>query len=210
MIERPVKAHANLQRKTSTLFFRDGSFAEYYMIGAVCWPMTYEDAPGIIDNQGFLVMAGKAVGDGGDGVVTLFEQHPFVVVDNVLKGDGTIEFPGIASTLNRIWAQYYADRYYFHQDYEHSRTYRLEVLRSEMTKPKPKFIEIPWASDDEARHTIWRYVKLKRIRIDKDSEMARQLSVVKAGAKDTTPAVHALQCLLMGLERFPWRKPKEA
>ena len=202
MIQKPTKAHFDLEKRISTLYFKDNEQADYMMRGGICCP-THVEIDGKADHYGFAVMAGYNT---ETGLVKIFEQQKFVVIDNVLRSDKSIEFSGLAPWFNHNWTKYFASDYFWNQDFELAKRYRLEVLRSEMIKPKPQFIEIDWSDVEEARHIIWKYVKLAKMRIEQDSFLFQELQHIKKGEKQTLPAELALMCCLSGIERFPWRK----
>lgn len=202
MIEKPQKAHYDLDRRISTLYFKDQQQADYMMRGGICWPKHVE-IDGKSDIYGFALMAGYNT---ETGVITVFEQSKFVVIDNILRPDKTIEYHGLAPWFNKNWTRYFASEYFWSQDFELSKQYRLETIRSEMIKPKPQLIEIDWSDVEEARHLIWKYVKLAKMRVEEDSPLYEQLKFARHGEKQTLPAEHALMCCLCGIERFPYRK----
>ena len=202
MIETPQKAHYNVEQRTSTLYFKDQAHSEYMMRGGVCWPISVEVGKKL-DVYGFILMAGYNT---ETGLVTVFEQTEFVVIDNILRPDKSIEYHGIAPWLNKCWSKYFAQDFFWNQDFELAKKYRLEIIRSEMIVPKPQFIEMEWSDLEEAKQVVWKYVKLGKIRIEKDSKLFHQLELTKMGDKQTYPAVHALMCCLCGMERHPWRK----
>lgn len=202
MIEKPNKAHFNLEQRTSTLYFEDQVHADYMMRGGVCWPIPVDTGKGL-DVYGYIIMCGYDV---KTGLVTVFEQTDFIVIDNILKPDRAIEYPGIAPWINRCWSKYFAQDFFWNQDWELAKTYRLQVIRSEMIEPKPQFIEIGWSDLAEAQQTLWKYVKVGKVSIEKDSKLYKQLELTKSTDKQIYPATHALMCCLCGIERSPYRK----
>jgi len=202
MIEKPHKAYYELDQRTSTLYFRESESGQYMMRGGVCWPIPVDDG-GKKDVYGYILMAGQNV---ETKLVTIFEQVQFVVIDHILRPDRSIEHHGISTWFNRCWSKYFASDFFWHQDNELSRKYLLEIIRSEMIRPKPQLIEVGWSDTEEAKQVIWKFVKLGKLRIEKDSQLYRELEKTKVGEKQTWPAVHALMCCLCGIERFPWRK----
>jgi len=68
-------------------------------------------------------------------------------------------------------------------------------------------VEVPWGDDADAEHLIWAQVKQRLLRHDKEAELYQQLQAIKRDEKNQImPAVRALQCLLMGMFRFPLRR----
>ena len=203
-MNKPVQRHANIKRGTSNLYFKDESPIEYRMRGGVCFP-TMVHSGGRADIQGFILMSGQDV---KTKKVHIFEQRDFVVIESILDDNQVIEFPGIAPWLNKCFSRYYARHFFWNQDFELAKKYRLEIIRSQMVNPKPRFIEVPWADEQEARATIWKYIKLGMITWDVGSQLDRALEQVKTDDKDLSPAIHALTVLLAGVERYPFREQR--
>ena len=172
--------------------------------GGVCFPTEFQDEYDNFDVQGFAVLVGL---DLEKRIFTVFEERSFLVVDNILNSDQLIEHRGLASWFSKCWSNYYCRKYHWHQDPSMAKQYRLEIGRSLMIKPKPTLIEVPWG--DNARHVVWKHIKAQKLRYRKGGELHTQLELVKKikeGKNRTFPAVHALQCALVGMERFPFRK----
>jgi len=77
----------------------------------------------------------------------------------------------------------------------------MQTFRS--VEPKPGFIEIDLDKDHE-RPLVADFVRTERLVIGKDSELAKQLEVVRHDDKAQLPAVRALGRLLAGLQRYPF------
>ncbi len=205
---KPQKAHFNIERGTVNLYFpRDPKtgeipWSEYYLKGGICFPIPIQSQEGDTDVQGYVLMAGV---DQISKVITIFEEIPFLVINNIVALDGTLEFKGVGPEFNRIWAKYYAKDYYFHQHLEAKKQYLLEILRTRSIEPKPAFIEVPWDTVEEAMHIVWKNIKTGKLRYQKDGQLHRELGKVEKGDKEIFPSVYALQVLLAGLERFPYR-----
>jgi len=204
--------HFNVDRQTTNLSFPLGDpypheIAEFYIRGGVCWPITVERDDGHKDFEGFAIMAGQNI---KTKQITVFDQRAFVCIDNIVGENSVIEYPGLAPWLNECWAKYFGEKFYWHQDWQLAKTYRLDVHRSKMVKPKPQFIEIEWANDEDIEVLIWKYVKMGRLVFQEGSDLDVALRSVKKGEKETLPPVHALACLLAGIERHPWRERKAA
>lgn len=203
-MRKPIERHYNEKNDTTVLFFSETEEGnEYYVRGGICFPITFERA-GVRDVQGCALLGGQDV---RTKIITIFEQIEFVTIDNIID-DKTqmIEYYGLGSWLNKAWARYYARKFFYNQPFETAKKYRLEIIRSKMINPKPYLISVPFIDDDEAHHVIWKQVKTKRIKMKEGSILHEQLGVVKGGDKQMLPAVYALACLLIGIERFPYRK----
>lgn len=199
-MDKPYNRHYNIEQSTVTLYYKDASHGEYCVRGGICFPM-YVEYPKP-DVFGYAVLGCQDI---KTGLVTIFEQQAFEVIDNIVK-DGEILHEGIASWLNMCWSRYYGRKFFFAQDYELSRKYRLDIHRSPMIQPKPEIIEIEAYDEADMRHIIWHYVKMRKVKYEKGSELHKVLDVMKHGDKIVHPAVHALQMLLCGIDRFPYRK----
>lgn len=177
---------------------------EFDIRGGVCWPITYQ-INGTLESGGHILVAGKNL---DSGVVTIFEQQEFMFVEPIINRETQlIEFPGISNFLNNAYANYYCRKYYWHQDPETAKQHRIEITRSQMIKPKPALIEVPWGDgSSDAGHIIWKFVKANRLQYKKGSELHKQLELTKIDTKQMYPATHALQCALMGMSRFPFRR----
>ena len=201
-MKKPVNRHANLKKGTVTLYFKDEEPAEYRMRGGVCFP-TMVHSGGRSDIQGFILMSGQNV---KTGKVQIFEQRDFVIIESILDSNQRIEFEGIATWLNMCFSKYYARQFFWNQDFELAKKYRLEIIRSQMVEPKPRMMEVPWADEKEAVATIWRYIKLGKILWEAGSQIDRALEQVKNDDKEISPVLHALMALLAGIDRFPYRE----
>lgn len=201
-MKRPINREANLERGTVILYFKDDDPREFYMRGAVCWPISFI-RNGAVDVNGFILMAGMDV---QTGVVQVFEQRDFVVVESIIGKDYKVEFEGVSRWFNGIWSRYFARDYYWHHEVEQARKYRLEVIRSMVIDPKPQFIEVPWTDSTDADHLIWMLVKTGKLKFESGSQVHRELEIAKEAEKETIPAMHALRCLVMGLGRYPWKE----
>ena len=74
-----------------------------------------------------------------------------------------------------------------------------------MIEPKPYLIQVPWADDTQAEHAVWEKLSLGRLCFKKDGELHKQLQRFQSQPTVLLPGIHALRCLVAGLERFPWR-----
>ena len=208
-MEKPINALANIERRTTTLFFEEREPLEFYLRGGISWPQIV-DRGDASDFEGFALLGGLNL---ETQKVEIFEQRPFLTVEHVLEQDPysktkKIEYHGLGPWFNKCWNKYYAKTFYYHQDTELNKRYLLEVLHSKWINPQPHFPKVPWLDDDEAQMTVWRYVRFKKLVIEKDTQLAKELAMVKPGEKVVKPSIHALQCLLTSLDRFPPRFPK--
>jgi len=210
-VNKPVSCSFNQDRQTSTLFFVDEAgkrAGEYYVRGSVCFPLMIEspgarDGARLHDIVGFALLACQDV---ETGVVTVFEQQEFAVIDHIIR-DSEIAYTGLCTWFNECWSRYFCRKYfYFHRDHEYARKFRLDIHRSMMIAPKPEMIELEIYDDSELNHVIWSYVKTQRLVYERDSTIHVQMKQLRDGDKAIHPAIYALQVLLCGLDRFPYRK----
>jgi len=207
-MKKPIHRYFDNHRKTSWLYFDDEENPrECYMRGGICFPIRYESLMGI-DNHGYAIIAGQ---DLKTGIVHVFEQMNWVTIDDILAKDesNAVKYSGLSHWLNMAWNQYFMQAFYFSQPDELSRRFRLQVLRSPMINPKPRFIEIHINNTDDLLSAIWHRIKTGLLEIEKDSEIASLLKETKVENKEIFPQIHALGCCLLGLEQYPWRKPYE-
>ena len=205
-MNKPIHRHFDNHRKTTMLYFDDEDHPrECYMRGGICFPIQYK-VQDEIEINGFAVMAGQDV---VTKQIYIFEQTQWVTIDDILSPNRGIRYDGLSHWLNRIWSKYFAQTFYFIQPDEVYRRFSLQILRSPMISPKPRIVEI---YGDEPRNlipVIWRLIKTGSLEIERESILAEQLSQSFTDDKKLLPAVHALGCCLMGIERYPWRKPYE-
>ena len=192
-MERPRKAHYNLKRQTSILYFSEGDLGEYYIRGGIFWPE---------EDNGFAILAGQDI---NDKKVHVFEEYSFLTIDHVFGPDQMIEFHGLAPFFGKCWSKYYGDKFFWNQPEETHKRFRLQVSRSQMVQPKPHFIEAPLSDADSARRLPFDYTRIGRLNMEEGSELHKQLEIAKHDEKAHLPAVFALGRLLAGFERYPFR-----
>jgi hypothetical protein len=203
-VEKPTNAHFNLEHKTSLLFFEDGKSGEYYVRGSVCFPMLVEhmvNGKVIMEIDGFSMLAAQDV---ESKAVYIFEQQPFNIIDPIIE-DGVIKHQGIARWFNRNWNIYYGRKYFYSDNFETAKKYRLDISRSKQIEPKPQLIEIITYQDEDMVHLIWQYMKLKRLFYEAGSTVHKALKDLNQTDKKVPPVIFALQLLLCGLDRHPYR-----
>lgn len=210
MIQRPEIAHCDLERKTVLLQFPNADhdeWTEFHMRGGICWPTFVEPDIESIEKHfvGVAIVAGQDVKSKH---ITVFEQREFVTVENIINpGTRVVEYVGLSQWLNEMWARYYCDKFYIKQEYETFQNYRLDLIRSAILKHHVQCIEVPW-NDADIFNLTAKAIKMKIVRIAKDSILASQFQQASPDDKRVRPALHALQCLLSGINRFPWREPR--
>lgn len=203
-MEKPYNRHFNTEQQTTILYFKEREDMECRVRGGICFPMFVENPePGVYgDVYGYVVLGCEDI---NTGIVYIFEHKPFHVVDNIVE-DSKIIHEGISSWLNMCWSRYYCRKFFYSQEYELSRKFRLDIHRSPMIQPKPEIIEIEAYTEPDRQRIIWERIKTKTIRYEKDSDIHRLIGLMRRGDKTVRPEIYALQVLLCGLDRFPYRK----
>ena len=194
---RPYIKSYDVERKISELFFQKDQAVpsgEYYLRGGICFPVINDD--GI---SGYATMCGKHL---GSGVIYVLEEQEFCTIDHIKSQTGRIEFKGLSTWFNDCWTNYFADSYYYHQDYETCKKYRLQVIRSIMINPKPHFIEIKWQDADQAMHTIFEKDMLNQLKYSSKGKIYQEMQEYNATPDEKYPALHALKCALAGYDRY--------
>jgi len=206
-MNKPNHRYYDNHRKTSWLYFDDESSRECYMRGGICFPMKYQSLTGI-GNHGYIVIAGQ---DLKTGIIHIFEQMNWVTIDDILSRDITnaIKYPGLSHWFNMGWNKYFIQSFYFNQPDELSRRFRLQIIRSLMINPKPRFVEIDINNQNDLLSVISHRIKTGMLEIEKDSEIGTLLKETMVEDKELYPQIHALGCCLLGFEQYPWRKPYE-
>jgi hypothetical protein len=203
LIRIPTKCHRNTERETTTLYFGNATPIEYDIRGGICWPISFEVAPGQFQVQGYAVLCGYNV---KTGALVVLSQQEWVVVNNVVDSSGIVTHEGLGNWFNRCWSKYFGQKFYYHQPPHLRQRLKLEINRSEPIQPKPIFKEIDWSHDVEAIHTVWRLAAENKLAWDKDSPLHQDMQRLSyADTKTITASIHALVCAVMGFERFPWR-----
>lgn len=203
MIPVPVRAAANLEQHTVFLEFAPESRewnGEYYMRGGICWPMPCLRPQGLV-LEGCALMAGFKL---ASGVLTVFEEHPFSIIDNDVATDGRILHEGLAPWFNQIWTRYYADSYFIREATDRHRQYMLQVGRSDAVAPKPRFVEAHWKDDSDAMASIMARMQRDRLWLSAGGPLSTEGADLNVG-KDM-PSVRALMALCRGLEEMPYRR----
>jgi hypothetical protein len=201
-----MKTHYNTENKTTILDIPGKNPTEYKIFGAICFPSEYE-RDGEQKVSGFALVAGQNV---NTKKVRIFSQQEFLTIENILNGNLAVTYKGLASWFNKMWADYYARKYFYHQPIQIERKHRLEILRSKVIQPNPMLIDIDHPGGATSSQLIWRYLKTKNIVYEKDSDVHNALRRAKNKEIkiDFQPEMWALQCLLLGFEKFPFAKKK--
>lgn len=209
-LTRPTIRLYNTEQKISELTFGTKSNpmnGSYYLRGGICFPVPVrlgadKGAGGFVLICGCNVTTKK---------IYVFEDRSFLTIDHIVGQDGSVEFEGLSGWLNECWSYYFARDFYWHQDDQTKKTYMLDILRSTMIKPRPRFLHIDWTDDNQIEHLIWRLGNTGVMKFKADSELHESLRLleVQTDNRQIIPGVHALKCALAGLMRHPYRKRPE-
>ncbi len=203
-MDKPESRHFDPIRKTSFLHMPNGEIRESYIRGGISFPYRYKTASGI-NNHGYIVLSGQDI---KTSKVYIYEQMNWVTIDDILDDKNKIKYNGLSHWLNKMWNEYYGRTFCFHQPEELSSRFRLQIKRSPMIQPKPRIIDMEVVDKNDLVSIIWHWVKTEKIEIEKESMVALNLQeMMKDSVAEMTPAIHALGCCLLGIERYPWRKP---
>jgi hypothetical protein len=204
-IPRPVKAFYIHKEDVSRLEFADGSTGKYFMRGGICWPRFVNIDNGVL---GFAILCGQNV---DTGVITVFEQKPFSVIDHVINNEtNMIEVEGLSPWFNRCWNMYFARVYYHSASSETRMKYVLKVVESRMIDPKPDFPEINFGEFADFEQSLWETIMERKLE-SREGEPLGEALRNWSSAVEQPPVVDALSCCLAGLERYPYRslQPKQ-
>jgi len=168
--------------------------------------MSDDPAEGI---RGFALLGGMDV---QSGIIYIFQQTSFVTIEHVLGDDGGIRFKGLCEWFNRCWSKYFGASFFYHGSGARGETYKsylLQILRSPMVDPTPHFTEILWGDNVDAELRIWEQLTLKKLQHRNDEPLMNALTSYSVDHERKSPEIFALMSLLMGFERFPYRKSKK-
>ena len=195
------KATKYLPHKDLTTFWFDGQdipvSLELFVRGAVAWP---EDG-----RQGFALLGGQDV---KSRVVYAFEEFQFMTVDPLAGGDGTFKHPGLGQWFMDMWAKYHCYSYYWNQHPDIHRRYSQQVYDLKTVVPKPELIQVHIV-DQLGDTLIYESGLTRKFQGDTRSELKTQVSAHLAAPEAKKPGlgVHALRCLLAGVEHIGWMQP---
>ena len=178
----------------------------YFMRGGICWPRPVLKM-GTTSAEGCCVVCGHFLDKGW---VVCFEEKPFVCIDHILRDDGGVQFEGVSTFFNETWSKYFLDTWYFRQSLMTSKSFRLQVARSEMIVPKPHFVEALWEDEAYADGVLWSVISTGKLKYRQgglihDALQKYQMRPVGVMLEPRPPVIHALICALVGMERYPWR-----
>jgi hypothetical protein len=171
----------------------------YDVRGGICWPRLTSDGQQVI---GAALLCGKQK---STGIVYVFEEAEFAVVDWVTAPDRSVEpYPALSPLLGLAWTAYGSRTFYWHQDYETGRKYLRQIYRSELIEPKPVLPEVPWQEPAAALAAVFLADGTGLLRNREGGILHQAMSFYAANRQlEPLPALHALAVALAGYERRP-------
>jgi hypothetical protein len=195
---RPKAVKWDVDNRLSILVFGENAIAptgRYLMRGGICFPMMTE-ADGL---QGFAVMCGMNL---ESKKTYVFEEKSFKVIDHVIT-NGVLELEGLSTWFPELWRIYFANHFFYRQNYTTAKKYRTRIYRSDMIQPKPAIMQVEWKDDDQAMHTIFEKDLLNELLYAEDGRVHLEMKMFTAGDDSKElPALHALSCALNGMDRY--------
>lgn len=209
-ITTPEAHTVNTVRKTALLQFPKAAGIhpmECHVRGGVCWPVPVPSRANRL--IGAAVLVGQAIATGEH---IVFEEQEFFSVDHITDASGWITHNGLAGLLTTAWGKYACDTFYYNQRDEMHRKYLIECMDAPGIKPKPHFVEMLWASTDDPLQRLYELDTMQRLTMPPPTESIAAAALEEYEmdpGRPPTPALHALLCALHGMQRHPWREPKD-
>lgn len=204
----PVKMVVNRNQHTSLLEFPDNTTCQMFMRGGITFPIPIKARGNHI--LGYAIMAGVDITTGH---VFIFEEREYATIEHALTPDGHIEFEGLCNFFNHCWTTYGADTFFYNQPDNTFRKYMLQIMRSDMIKPKPHFISVHWDNKGQPEQVMYEHQTLTRLfrRTQPPTEDAQytldqQMEIYDPMMPDISPTMHALFACLTGLDNWPYRR----
>lgn len=205
MIDNPNRPLAMVlvpERETSMLTLPNGDEREFFVRGAVCWPVL---RPGGSAVEGCVLVAAQDVETRR---VYVFEESVFHRVEALRDPDTnrTIDL-GAVPAFSVGWMAYGCRRYFFNQIDEFNDVCMGLVRESKTILPKPSMIRVDWSSEEEAAARLLQWApKMVMPEGGVLQQQHHEFMATPAPRLIHFPAMQALACLQTGLERWPWRK----
>jgi hypothetical protein len=196
----PTNRH--MMRTGSVTLYFDNDQADFYARGGICWPMAWGYDHKI---NGHVLIAGQDI---DTGEITIFREQEFVSVSNIIE-NGKIIFAGLESFFISGWSDFYLRDFFWHGNQITTKKWRLGTIRNNMIDPKPFFLNVDWAGDDQAALMMWHELKTENINmkpIGEKSILVRDINSIQKNDPNPPPSVHALMALIAGYNRYPWRQ----
>lgn len=199
---KPTTTKFNLDTNLTSFWF-DPDFhqevRDLFVRGAIAWP---EDK-----RLGFAILCGQDV---EKKIVYCFEEMQFMTIPPLIVENDKVAQRGLGQWLMDMWAKYHCRTYYCHQNDEIHRRYSLQVYADKTIKPNPRLIDVPTVDrlgDSLLRETMLRGGFIWDVRSIILHHVGQHLQ--NPDAKNPELGVHALRCLLVGLEHAGYRKPQD-
>ncbi len=205
----PIPIHTAYEDENNCQVFKFGTVdvrhdldGRYRACGAVCWPIANQ--PDASLSNGYILGAAESL---QTGILHVFMESEFIVIDPILRADGGIKYPGLSQWLNEAWAKLACNKFYWTGETETHRTYLLSVIRSRNIEPKPGFIELPKIPEEQAVHSLNTLFTTEQIKINADGKLMEALKVAEVRPGPYPPPILAAITLAAGVQRFPYRRP---
>jgi hypothetical protein len=101
-----------------------------------------------------------------------------------------------------MWRTYYGDTFFYQQNFEVVKKYRLQMIKNMMLEPKPRFIECKRKDNDQSMHTLFEKDMTGNLIYSRSSKIYSEMQQFEADIEQKYPALHALTCALNGYERY--------
>ena len=193
---RPIAVEWDTENLISKLIFDENSIAptgRYLMRGGICFPMMTD-----LGFSGYAILCGR-------NMVTktnyVFEEREFKVINHLIEDEKLI-YEGLSSWFPEMWKTYFADTFFFNQDYETQKKYRTQIFRSALANPSPRFLQVRWQDKQQPMHTIFEKDTLGQLKYRSKGGLKKQMEIYSTGETEDLPALHALKCALVGMDKY--------
>jgi hypothetical protein len=218
LLTHPDQVYYDVSKKLVKLFWNDKiehkmappNGAEYYCRGGICFPTLTEQgglgAPR--DVLGFVVMVAMCMSTKHYYVIG---EKEFQSIDHIIDPDTHgIAVEGVSGFFNKMWSTYYADSYYWSGHSETVMKYLLQVIRSEIVKPQPHFIEIATGVPGQQQQAVYELLQRGGIHWRKGGKVHESFQKYDARSIENIPcAVKAMMDCISGMTKHPYRRPQE-
>lgn len=199
IILKPV-ATKYLNHRDLTEFYWEGKTSqEFFVRGAIAWPEG--------ELEGFALFAAQFP---HTKEIILLEEFPFWTVD-VFQEGGVFKQAGLATFFGDVWSKYHCNVFYAYQHPDVHQRYAIQVYENKGIHPKPEIVQVPMVErlGDNLFHE---YGTMGKLYGDHRMEMATVMKkhfAMGESPKKPHMAIHALRCLLAGLEYAGWIEPSQ-
>lgn len=207
-LPRPIACVPLPDRGTVRLAFSDSEPGEYYMRGGISWPTATDlrdhKRPGEVIRRviGHAVVAGLNVKTER---LCVFDHTQYNAIDPGITADGRLTNEPLGGFLMSAWGVYGCDTFFWHDQADTYAVFAQAVYRSQSLRARPRFVFVPWEADGAAEQALWLASRSGASGFAVPADMTEL-----AAREDGQQAKHALTCLVMGLQRFPYYRGGES